>query len=256
MPTTLRLERDGAIATITLSRPPVNAIEEAMCQELIDALDELEADDSVDALILAGRPGIYSAGLDVRALYPLERPAMVTFWHLFCELFRRLAGTPLVTVAAIEGHAPAGGCVLALACDHRIMADGAYGIGLNEVMVGLPVPHWLTDWAISLLGRRHGERLLQMGAIVSPKEALDVGLIDHIVAEGGVLEASVVEIQRRLSVPRHARRLTKAAARNDRLADMMQRADHHTALLIESWYGPECRQVMGALVAKLAGRST
>ena len=253
MPKTLRLERDGAIATLTLSRPPVNAIDGTLCQEVIHVLDELEADSSVHALILAGRAGVFSAGLDVRALYALERPQMVTFWGLFCDFFRRLAGTPLVTVAAIEGHAPAGGCVMALACDHRIMAEGDFRIGLNEVMVGLPVPFWLTDWAISLMGRRRAERLLQLGALLTPAEALMAGMIDEVVPPGAVLDACRTEIGIRFRSPPGARRLTKAAARGDRLATMMARAQQDTDVLIDSWFGDECRAVMGQLVDKLAG---
>jgi len=236
-----------------MNRPPVNAINDAMCREIIAALDELEADDSVDAMILAGADGVFSAGLDIRALYPLPREQMQVFWMLFCETFRRLAGSPLIVVAAIEGHAPAGGCVFALTCDHRIMAEAPFKIGLNEVRVGLPVPYWLTDWAISLIGRRHAERLLGLGAMLSPREALAVGMVDAVVAPDAVMGACNAEIASRLTAPANARRGTKAAARGDRLATMIQRAERDTDVLLDNWFGAECRAVMGALVDKLGG---
>lgn len=251
---TIAVERAGAVATLRLNRPPVNALNGTLCRELIAAIGELEADPDIDALILTSAPGVFSAGLDVRALYRLEQPAMGTFWFTFCKLFRTLAGTPLVTVAAIAGHAPAGGCVLALACDHRIMADGAYRIGLNEVAVGIPMPRWLAQWALSILGRRHAERMLQLAALVEPAEALYVGMIDAIATPEALLDAAQAEVALRLELPPAARRGTKLALRGDALAAMELAAEADTEALLRGWFSPECRAVMGALVARLAGQ--
>lgn len=251
---TITVERAASIATVRFNRPPVNALNGTLCRELIAAIGQLEADPHIDALVLTSAAGIFSAGLDVRALYPLEQPAMRTFWFTFCKLFRALAGTPLVTVAAIAGHAPAGGCVLALACDHRIMADGPYRIGLNEVAVGIPMPRWLAHWAVAILGRRHAERMLQLGALVEPAEALYVGLVDAVVAQESLMDAALAEVALRLDVPAVARRGTKVALRGDALAAMEQAAEADTDALLHGWYSPECRAVMGALVSRLAGR--
>lgn len=251
---TIRVERQGAIATLQMRRPPVNALDGTLCRELLAAIVELEADPAVQGLIVAGSPGVFCAGLDVRALYPLERPAMRAFWFGFCELFRAIAGTPLVTVAAIAGHAPAGGCVLALSCDHRIMVEGAFKIGLNEVEVGLPVPRWLAEWAISVLGRRQAERMLQLGALVEPAEALQVGLVDAVVPCEGLVDAARAELAKRLALPPHARRATKHALRAATLRAMEQAVEADTEAFLDGWFGPECRAVMGALVARLSGR--
>jgi enoyl-CoA hydratase/carnithine racemase len=97
-------------------------------------------EDGAAALVLSGSPGLFSAGLDIPVLLQLDRDAMRTFWHGFFGLCAALARSPIPVAAAVTGHSPAGGAVLALFCDYRVMARGEYRIGLNEVQVGLTVP--------------------------------------------------------------------------------------------------------------------
>ena len=253
---TITVDVSDGIATVRLVRPPANAINGQMCRELVRALDVLEADDAVQGLVLQGRPGMFSGGLDVIALYPLEWPEMRAFWQSFTGLFARLYQTPLVTAAAIAGHAPAGGCVLAIACDYRVMAQGPYRIGLNEVAVGLPVPVFLCRVFAALVGQREAERLLPVGAMLSPDEALGIGLVDRVLAAQEVAGAArEFVLSRVVSVPRLARARTKANVRGVVGGDLGAGLQGEVEQLMDGWFGDECRSVMGGLVRRLTARA-
>src|SRR5688572_11127240 len=123
----------NGVATLALSRGKVNAINPELVQALERRLDEVEADDAIRAVVLTGRGSFFSFGWDVPELLSYEPEAFAAFVARFAQLYRRLFAFPKPVVAAINGHAPAGGCMLALACDLRIMASASARIGLNEI---------------------------------------------------------------------------------------------------------------------------
>jgi enoyl-CoA hydratase/carnithine racemase len=129
----------GTMRELRLDRPPVNALSPELIVALKNAI-EAAAREGAGALILSGAPGRFSGGLDVPLLLGLDRPAMAALWRDFYALLGTIAASPIPIAAAITGHAPAGGTVLALYCDWRVMAEGEYKIGFNEVQVGIPIP--------------------------------------------------------------------------------------------------------------------
>ena len=251
---TLLIRREGAVAWVTLNRPPANAINMQMCNELIALLDELETDANVQGLVLTGRKGMFSAGLDIIALRKLNRGAMTLFWTRFCQTFGRLWATPLTTAAAISGHSPAGGCVLSLACDYRAMAAGEYKIGLNEVAVGLPVPDFLCQVHARTVGNRNAERLLQFGTMVQPAEALAIGLVDAVVEHDELAPLVSNVLAQRLKAPPAARAATKRNLRRWLVEEMDANLAAQVEELADGWFSDECTTVMGALIAKLTAR--
>ncbi len=131
----------GDIREIRLARAPVNALNTELCRALIDALNAA-LDHGTRGIVLAGNPKIFSAGMDVPYLLSLgdNRNALLDAWQAFFGAARTLAESRVPVVAAITGHAPAGGCVLALCCDYRVMARSAdparpFALGLNETKV-------------------------------------------------------------------------------------------------------------------------
>ena len=248
--------RNGPWVEVRMARPPANALELSLVDGLHAALDACESDATVHGLLLTGNPGMFSGGLDVVDLRARGRAEIKHFWARFGELMPRLFATRLVTIAAIEGHAPAGGCVLAMLCDHRVMAEGRYKIGLNEVAVGLAVPQWLAEPYIGLVGQRVAERNLQLGRMVGPDEALAIGLVDDVVPQDAVRQVAIDEMTLRLSVPTDARRRTKAALRGDRAASMEAQRVAQLEALVDVWFSAECRAVMGRLVDKLSKKKS
>lgn len=250
----VRIEKDGSIATLRLVRPPVNAIEGTFCADLVAALDALEQDPEVRGVILAGRPGLFSAGLDLPALLALDEAEMRAFWAQFAGMFLRLWSTPLCVVAALEGHAPAGGTVLAITADHRIMADGPYKMGLNEVEVGLAVPVFLCEIVRSMLGQRIAERVLTQGLMFSPLEALAVGFVDEVVSADRVVEQARAEVLRRIARPDAARRATKAALRAPHANAIANGLAAEVDGFIQFWFSDDCQRELRRVVAQLAAR--
>ena len=136
----IEIEEHGNLRELRLARPPVNALNYDLVSALRDALAKAGADEK-EGVILSGSPGIFSAGLDLKDLLALSREDLGRFWRAFFSLLKELASSPCPVVAALTGHSPAGGAVLALFCDRRIAVQGErFAIWLNEVQAGLVVP--------------------------------------------------------------------------------------------------------------------
>src|SRR5882757_9439535 len=131
-------------------------------------------------MVLSGAPGRFSGGLDLPELLQLGPSELRAMWTGLFGLIRAIATSPVPVVVALTGHSPAGGTILALFADYRIMAAGAYKVGLNEVQVGLPVPEVLLRGLAHLVGSRQAERLAVGGILLGPEEALRLGLVDEV----------------------------------------------------------------------------
>jgi 3,2-trans-enoyl-CoA isomerase len=154
--------------------------------------------------------------------YKPDEIRLKNFWHSFQQVYLDLYGSRLATVAAIHGHAPAAGCMLALSCDYRIMASAddsgkSPSIGLNETKLGIVAPPWLGQQMIDTVGQRHAELGLSLGLLYDPNEALAIGLVDELVPKDKVLEAAQVEAKKWGNIPAKARFASKMLARKARL---------------------------------------
>jgi enoyl-CoA hydratase/carnithine racemase len=147
----------GAVRELRLSRPPVNALSPELLQGLIDAVAAAPRA-GAGALVVSGSEGMFTAGLDIPALLRLERDELAAALDVFFDAMEALATCPIPVAAAITGHSPAGGFVLAMFCDFRVMADGPYVIGLNEVRVGIPMPWIVAEAAARLIDGSAGDR--------------------------------------------------------------------------------------------------
>lgn len=216
---------DDSVATLTMNRKPVNSLSLEMCESISSKIKKLEKDSNVKSLILASsNPSIFSAGLDLKELYNPEPMRLDRFWKSFQQLFIDLYGTRLATIAAIEGHAPAAGCMLALSCDYRVMcSDESFSIGLNESRFGIVAPPWLGQLMIRTIGFRRGEMALSMGTLFNPSEALGIGLIDLVVDRESVVESSQETAKRWAKIPPHARIATKKLIRDQYILELQEK---------------------------------
>lgn len=241
------------VRLITLNRPPANALSPDLLSALDKALTET-TESGARAVVLAGRPGLFSAGLDVPLLLTLDQPTMRAFWETFFGVLRTLALSPVPVGVAITGHCPAGGTVLSLFADYRIAAAGDFKLGLNEVEVGLPMPPMVFSAFRRLIGPRAAEQYAVDGRLISPDEALACGLVDAVVPAEDVIDRAVERAKTLAALPRTALSATRALARAD-LAAMFEGLD--SALyerMNEVWFGEETQAAMRALVARLLER--
>jgi enoyl-CoA hydratase/carnithine racemase len=249
----LKKHDHGGVLEIQLARPPVNALNPALVRELRTAV-EAAPGAGARAIVLSGTPGMYSGGLDVPELLQLDRAGMQRFWQDFFALLRTLALSPIPIAAAITGHSPAGGAVLAIFCDHRVAADGKFKLGLNEVRVGLPVPRVILGALTRLVGQRQAERLAVLGLLVSPQEALAAGLVDQLAAPEETVPAAIAWCRETLALPPRAMHATRAALRADfkTLFDTLGPVTHEE--MTQVWFSDESQGVLRALVEKLAAK--
>ena len=246
----------GRIRELRLARPPVNALDPALCRALITTLDAAVAD-GVDAVVLSGAPGIFSAGLDVPHLMALgqDRQALHAGWGAFFGAARSLAALRIPVVAALTGHAPAGGCVLSLCCDYRVMARSPnpakpFMIGMNETQVGLAVPEGAQHLMRRVIGPYRAERLLVSGSMVTADEALRLGLVDTVVEVDQVVPHALEWLGSLLALPRTPMLLTRSLARAD-LVRALEPQNLDLERFVEGWYDADTQAGLRALLARL-----
>ncbi|XP_063234782.1 enoyl-CoA delta isomerase 1, mitochondrial-like isoform X1 [Bacillus rossius redtenbacheri] len=132
-------EKTG-VSTVTMQRPPVNSLNLELLQELARTLDRLRSDNSRGMILTSASQTIFSAGLDLFEMYKPDQERVRAFWTVLQDMWLSLYTTPFPTVAVINGHSPAGGCLLAMSCEYRIMLGPRFTIGLNETQLGLVAP--------------------------------------------------------------------------------------------------------------------
>ena len=245
----LEIVDHGEIREIRLARPPANAFNPELTEALCEAFDA--AGREAGAVVVSGRAGMFSAGLDVPELIALDRAQMTLFWHRFLQMLQRIASLPVPVAFAMTGHAPAGGIVMALFGDYRIMPRGSFKTGFNEVQVGLVVPPQVHLALVRLIGAHAAERILVAGEMMDAQRALDIGLVDEL-ADGPeqVVQRALEWCRELLALPHAAMSLSRTMARAD--LHRIFSGDYDVARFIEVWFAEETQRTLRELVAKLA----
>ncbi len=249
----LEIEDHGPIRTIRLARPPVNALDVGLMSALDRAVTAAPAE-GVRGIVLTGAGGRYCAGLDVGVLASLDEVGLEDFVRTFFRCVKTLARSAVPIAAAINGAAPAGGAVLALYCDRRVMQSGSGPIGLNEVQVGLYPGPLIHAVLTRVVGARLAAEFLTSGALLSPAQALQSGFVDELAEPGAVEAAARRWLERMLALPPHAYLATRAMVRRDLVELHEQGAAADGAELIAAWSTAETRAALRALIARLQRR--
>jgi len=239
----------GAVRELRLNRPPVNALNRELIAALRRAV-ETAPHDGVRALVLSGSPGRFSAGLDVPQLLGLDRAALAALWRELYALLRALASSPIPIAAAITGHAPAGGTVLPLFCDWRVGAQGDFKLGLSEVQVGIVLPPIILRALRRQVGPRQAERLAVTGVLISPQEALSIGLVDELASVERVVSRALEWCQGVLALPAEAMAVTRSNARAD-LVGLFDNLEAELETVTEAWWRPQTQHALHAMVERL-----
>jgi enoyl-CoA hydratase/carnithine racemase len=246
----------GEILELRLARPPVNALDPSLCDALREAVTTA-ARDGARGMALTGGPSVFSAGLDVPYLMSLgdNRAALMAAWDAFFAAARALVASPVPIAAGIAGHAPAGGCVLALCCDYRVMArspDPAkpFRIGLNETQVGLVAPEGIQRLLRRVVGTHRAERLLVGGMMPTTDEALAIGLVDEACPVDDAGPRAVAWAQALAALPRQPVLDTRAIARADAI-EALDPGNVRLDRFIESWYSADTQTALRSVLERL-----
>lgn len=187
------LSKNDGIATVRIERGKVNAFNGTVVSELHDVFRAIETDESVRSVILTGTGSFFSFGFDIPEFLSYSKGEFEGYLDAFADFYLYLFRFPKPLVAVLNGHTVAGGCMLAIACDHRLMVDGKAKIALNEIGFGSSVFAGSTAILVYCIGSKKAEEVLFSGRMYSAREALQIGLVDEVVQED-MLEARALEV--------------------------------------------------------------
>ncbi len=238
----VELRRAEEIAVLTLGRGKVNAFNAPFVEEFQDRLDDLADDDSAGAVVLTGRGKFFSFGLDVPELYPLPARDFAGFLRAFTRLYATLFMYPKPVIAALNGHAIAGGCMIAIACDRRLVAEGKTKIALNEITFGSTVFAGSVEMLRACVGQRNAEEVLMTGAMFDPDRALAIGLVDAVHPARDLMRLAMDRAREAAAGDRAAFLNIRKLLRGPIAATMRDREDESIREFVDIWYSDATRE--------------
>lgn len=251
----LKISTENYISTVQLDRGTANALQTAMIKEITQAFEDLKNDASCRAVVMVGKGPFFSAGLDVIEIEAYNEAESIDFWNSFARMIGTLLAFPKPFVAAINGHSPAGGAILALTADFRYMAEGKYRIGLNEVPVGIVVPQPIYDMYAQVIGTRNAYQFLLEGKLSLPEEALAVGLVDAVLPQEEVYTQALTKATMLAKMEPKTFSKTKLNMRAPLLAKFEAGNEDYFEQTIKHWFDPDARRVLKALVEGLKSKA-
>jgi enoyl-CoA hydratase len=245
-----RSEQDQ-IVTLRLAHGKASALDLELCEAIASALAEAR---DARAVILTGTGSIFSAGVDLFRMTNEGAPYVARFVPALDSMIRTLFAFPRPVVAAINGHAIAGGCIIAAACDVRVMSAGTGRIGVPELLVGVPFPSLIVEVLRFAIAPPHLQELMLRAGTFKPDDALKRGIVDEVADD--VHARALANAQHLGAIDAEAFRLTKLQLRGDvfRRAEVVAR--EHDAAVLAHWSSPATHQNIRDYLARTVHKKT
>lgn len=241
---------DGVLVA-TMDHGVTNPINLELVRELDGVLARARTDPAVRALVLtSANQKFFSIGLDLPTLYPLASEAFREFFREFQRVCLDLFTFPKPVVAAITGHATAGGCILALCCDYRFIGQGRKLIGLNEAKLGLPVPYFAYRCLRELIGAGQARRLTESGDFCNADEAVRLGMVDEAVPDAELQTRAMEQAQQLGALPPDVYALNKSNRIEGIEAEVKAKWQAQEDAFLACWHSPEARKRLQAAIEK------
>jgi len=238
----INVSNHNEVTTVTLVRGKVHALNEASLDRLLVCLEEIRHDPGTRIVVLTGEGSFFSFGLDVPEIYEYSENDCARFLGKFTRLYTELYAFAKPVIAAINGHAIAGGCMLTNTCDYRVMVTGKARISLNEVTFGSSIFAGSVEILRGLVGTRHAETIAFTGRMFSAEEAAALGLVDKAVPPN-LLAPTVVEVSENYkAIDLRAFAAIKRLTREPILEQIQRREQQSIQRFIDLWYSPETRE--------------
>lgn len=249
----LEWSNEGGIATLAMEHGPVNTLDGEFLREMAETLRAIDAAD-VDALVLTGKGVAFSAGADLpRVLDGGEayvRDSVDGLSDAFGALFRFRRPA----IAAVNGHAIAGGCVLTCACDYRIMARDSGVIGISELKVGVPFPVWAFEIIRFSVAPHHLQELTYLAGNYKPEDALTKGLIDEVCDPDELITRATAVARDLASIPRRSFELMKQLVRRPTIERVERYGPEHDPQVQSLWTDDSVRESITAFMERIRAR--
>ena len=234
----LRIDEQGEIAIAYLSRPPVNALDRELLQAIADGFAKLAVSDAA-AVVLTGDGPAFSAGADLYAVIEGSTEYIEGTVPALSAAFGSLFEFPRPVVAAVNGHAIAGGAVLTCECDYRIMAQGSGKIGISELKVGVPFPTYAIEIMRFAVAPQHFQELVYLARAYEPEVALAKGMLDEVVPADRLLPRAIEVAERLGRIPRATFEAMKKIIRQPTLDRIARYGPDHDEKARKGWASDE-----------------
>jgi enoyl-CoA hydratase len=243
----IEITRADSVAILTMAHKKANAFDVEFLRALREALAATVRSDA-RALVLTADGGIFSAGVDLVRLLREERAYLAEFLAQLSDGLAELFAIEKPVVAAVNGHAIAGGAILACACDYRIMARGPGRIGVPELRVGVPFPMVPAEIVRYALGHQRAQRAMLVGHVVAAERAVEEGFVDEIVEPDRLRERSLAAATAMTGTPAASYARTKRDLRRPVLEAWRRLREAHDRETLEAWDSPVVRAAIGDYV--------
>jgi enoyl-CoA hydratase len=253
-PSAVGVELIDGVALVRMRRGKGNALSPSLVEELLDALRREEVAEKSVALVLTGDTRFFSTGLDLVELAKLDRSGMLLFLDRLQGLLASLYVWTRPVVAAVNGHAVAGGCLLALCADWRVLSRDDARMGLTEITLGLPLPQAGLEIARAHFAPSAYAEVVYGGGTHSAEDAQRLSLADEIVAPDRVVEAALERARHWSRHPRVAFHHMKAAVRDPVLLRIRQNHDRHEEEWVDLWFSPPAQQRLADVRERLTAK--
>jgi|Deesub1362B_J571_1020462.scaffolds.fasta_scaffold00248_24 enoyl-CoA hydratase/carnithine racemase len=241
--TLVQVEPVDDVAVLKLNRGTTNAINIELAVELSNAVEQVRRSKYFRALVLtSSNDKFFSIGFDVPELINLSRREFLEFYHAFNQLCLNLYTLPKPTIAAITGHAIAGGCILTLCCDYRYISQGRKLIGLNEIKLGLPIPYFADRTLRQIVGDRAATEILYTGEFYLPEKALEMKLVDGVFPADEVLQRSIEKVGEIGKLPNKAFAVLKENRTREISNEFLRNFEEELVTFVDFWFSDEAQE--------------
>ena len=247
----IRIEYHNNVAIVKLDRNVTNALNLELVNELAETIQKVKHDSDVYSFVLSSsNEKFFSIGFDIPQLFGLSKDDFQVFYKTFNRLCMNLYTFPKLTIAAIIGHAVAGGCILALCCDYRFISEGRKKMGLNEIKLGVPVPY-LTDCVLrQVVGFRNAREIMDTGEFYEPEKLFQMGMVDQILPLDQLLVKSVEKAKLLGALSQDAFAMIKRNRVEMVEAQVLAKLKEKEKFFLKCLYSDETRKRLKAAIAK------
>jgi enoyl-CoA hydratase/carnithine racemase len=247
----ITIDYQDKVMIVNLNRGVINALNLELVNRLSEVLGKARNDPDVHGLVLgSSNEKFFCIGFDIPGLYALDREDFTCFYRAFNNMCLELYTLPKPTTAAITGHATAGGCILALCCDYRLIAEGKKLMGLNEIKLGVPIPYLADCILRSLVGVRYARDIMESGDFYRPEQSLQMGMVDQVLPLEQVRSQAVEKVQLLGSMNQQAYALIKRNRVETIEAQFLAHREEKQEAFIQCWYSEQTRQKLKEAIEK------
>jgi enoyl-CoA hydratase/carnithine racemase len=243
----------GKVVLLKLNRSVTNPINLALINDLSRQIKTAEMSKEIVGIVLtSANDKFFSIGFDIPELIELSEKDFREFYLSFNKLCIDLYSFPKPLIAAITGHAVAGGCIITLCCDYRFIARGKKLMGLNEIKLGVPLPYPADRILRQIVDDRAARRILDTGDFFPPEETLAMGLVDEVMPLEQVVKKAIGKVESIQSSSLDAFKLIKRNRTEKVEAEIRSSLTAKEDIFVEMWYTDETRRKLKAALEKFS----